>query len=100
MAFLSQQLTKIITDVEIPEIIFSNISEKILTEEYIENLKKYEFKSLLPADCVIIPEKKEISTIDIQSFSQYQKLLENLQNTPNPIGISIDLINKIYISFE
>lgn len=100
MAFLSQQLTKIITDVEIPEIIFSNISEKILTEEYIENLKKYEFKSLLPADCVIILEKKEISTIDIQSFSQYQTLLENLQNTPSPIGISVDLINKIYISFE
>ena len=100
VAFLSQQLTKIITDVEIPEIIFSNISEKILTEEYIENLKKYEFKSLLPADCVIILEKKEISTIDIQSFSQYQTLLENLQNTPSPIGISVDLINKIYISFE
>lgn len=100
IAFLSQKLTKIITDVEIPEIIFSNISEKILTEEYIENLKKYEFKSLLPSDCVLIEQKPEIALTEIQAFSQYQELLEKLKNTPDSIGISIDLMNKIYISFR
>lgn len=100
IAFLSQKLTKIITDIALPEIIFGNTSEKILTDEYIENLKKYEFRSLLPADCSISAPKKDISVMKIQNLSEYQNLLIEIQKISEPIGISIDLMNKIYISVE
>lgn len=100
IAFLSQKLTKIITDIALPEIIFGNASEKILTDEYIENLKKYEFRSLLPADCSISTPKKDISVVEIQNLPEYQNLLIEIQKISEPIGISIDLMNKIYISVE
>ncbi len=97
---MSQKLTKIITDIALPEIIFGNASEKILTDEYIENLKKYEFRSLLPADCSISTPKKDISVVEIQNLPEYQNLLIEIQKISEPIGISIDLMNKIYISVE
>ena len=100
IAFLSQKLTKIITDIALPEIIFGNTSEKILTDEYIDNLKKYEFRSLLPADCSISAPKKDISVTEIQNLPEYQNLLIEIQKISEPIGISIDLMNKIYISVE
>ena len=49
---------------------------------------------------MLIEQKPEIALTEIQAFSQYQELLEKLKNTPDSIGISIDLMNKIYISFR
>jgi DNA polymerase-1 len=70
-AFLSQKLATIITDLDIDEHIFERFSEKLGKREYLELLKKYEFRSLLPKDA-FLTQKVSLEHVvkDIQSYEE------------------------------
>lgn len=97
-AYLSQQLATIITDLEIENIDEENFSNKIKSPEYIEILKKYEFKSLLPSSEIIQIQKPEIKTQNIEKFSECENLCEKWKNSQNFLWLFVDLENNIYIS--
>ncbi len=78
-AFLSQKLATIVTDIDISHFQSSicRRTESLLTPEVIEFLKKYEFKSLIPAE--FHDAKKELpkwKTVDILSYDQLHDFLE------------------------
>lgn len=68
-AFLSKKLATIVTDLEIEDFGFSSFRETLERNEYIDLLKSYEFKSLIPVSAReekkldISRTKKEITTI-------------------------------------
>lgn len=68
-AFLSKKLATIVTDLEIEDFAFLPFRETLERDEYIDLLKSYEFKSLIPASAReekkldISHTKKEITTI-------------------------------------
>ncbi len=68
-AFLSKKLATIVTDLEIEDFAFSPFRETLERGEYVDLLKSYEFKSLIPASAReekkldISRTKKEITTI-------------------------------------
>lgn len=100
MAFLSQKLASIVTDLEIEKIDEENFSQKIQNEKYIEILKRYEFKSLIPKDCQEIKEKIKIKTEIVENQENFEKIFTKIQNSEKNIGISIDNYKKIFVSFK
>lgn len=99
-AFLSQKLATIITDLEIWPIQKEKFSEKILQDSYLEVLKKYEFKSLLPKEFLDEVPKLEIPSEEIQALDEYEKYLEKWKSFDSFLGISLDSQRKIYISYN
>ena len=65
-AFLSQKLACIITDLDIPTLPDMPFAPGIQNEAYIEILKKYEFRSLIPMGH--LTPKKELNQFDVQSI--------------------------------
>ncbi len=99
MAFLSQKLANIITDLEIEPISEEFFAEKLKNPEYINLLKKFEFKSLIPKGLQEVQEKKiQIVSKEITSWEEYNKFLTLLQNREDYFGIQIDIYQKIFLS--
>lgn len=97
-AYLSRELATIVMDLEIDNLDNEKFSQKIISPKYIEILKKYEFKSLIPVSEIIQTQKQEIQTNNIDSFSEYERLCEKWKNSQNFLWLFVDLENNIYIS--
>lgn len=101
MAFLSQKLATIITNVDIPEIIFEKLSDKIASAEYMQYLQKYEFRSLLPKEfSQNASQKIQISIKNIDSWEKYQNFLALALRCQAFFGIQIDANNTIFLALE
>ena len=101
-AFLSQKLASIVTDldsIDLPDVPFA---PGILNEAYIDILKKYEFRSLIPTG--FQAPKKELWNFEVKTIETIRDL-ENLELTLrwdhlwSPIFLSTDQYGKIAISF-
>lgn len=99
IAFLSQQLATIITDVDIPEIVLEKTANKFTNDAYVEVLKKYEFKSLYPKNVAVITQEREV--IDSEKITEQKDfdaiILNDIMKT-KLVGIEIDASNIIFLS--
>lgn len=100
MAFLSQKLARIVTDLEIEEISEEIFSKKLQNPEYISLLKKYEFKSLIPKDFQEIEQKIEIVSEEILDYASFEKLVQNIKKSHKKIALSLDNYKKIFLGFD
>ena len=107
-AFLSQKLASIVTDLDVSRLPEAPFAPGILSSDYIELLKKYEFRSLIPT-AHLPPQKEQIQvqsdTIDTLAGLEKLQLLigENISKnssliiSTNPYGkIVIGYLEKIY----
>ena len=102
-AFLSQKLASIITDLEVVNLPDSPFAPGIYNQEYIDILKQYEFRSLIPS--AHIEPKKELQTfqiLNIDTIGQLEKLELQIREyaSESPLFISTDNFWKIAISFR
>lgn len=97
-AFLSQKLATIITDLNIEDIIINSFSKKISSPEYINILKQYEFRSLLPFLENSEKNKQDIKNNIINDINKYEELVTKWCTTDSILWIYIDNENNIYIS--
>ena len=101
-AFLSQKLARIITDLDISTLPDKPFAPGILNETYIEILKKYEFRSLIPMGH--LAPKKELSQFEVKNIDSLLglekfELLIRDDHFKNPVIISTDTYGKIVIGF-
>jgi hypothetical protein len=101
-AFLSQKLATIVTDLDIDEHVFEHFREKLEKSEYIELLKKYEFRSLLPRDAMLTQKVSlDIEVQDIETLGQLEHLLSDMRQTPTEaVILSASLDKNIVFSYK
>lgn len=101
-AFLSQKLACIITNLDIPTLPDMPFAPGIQNEAYIEILKKYEFRSLIPMGH-LAPKKElnqfEIQAIDTLAWLEKLEIAIRWDQEKNPVIISTDTYGKIVIGF-
>jgi len=80
-AFLSQKLARIVTDLDISELPESPFSSGIMNSEYIEIIKKYEFRSLIPS-AHLVPQKElqKVLTVAIDTLAKLETLQLAIQS--------------------
>lgn len=102
-AFLSQKLASIITDLDVSHLPECSFAPGIQNTEYIELLKKYEFRSLIPS-AHLPPQREQIQvqsdTIDTLAWLEKLQLIicENISKNPSLI-ISTSPYGKIVIGY-
>lgn len=103
-AFLSKKLATIITDLDIPILPEMPFAPWVMNPDYIDLLKKYEFRSLIPA-AHIVPQK-EINSFDVVTVNNNNIMLEKLQFliqdsvwVKKSIVLSTDSYGKLVIGF-
>lgn len=104
-AFLSQKLARIVTDLDISELPESPFAPGILNPEYIDIIKKYEFRSLIPT--AHLAPQKELQKISITIIDTLAKL-ETLQlaiqsldgRSDKSLVLSTDSYEKIVIGYR
>lgn len=102
-AFLSQKLASIITDLDVSRLPETPFAPGIQNTQYIEILKKYEFRSLIPL-AHIVPQK-EINSFDIivvNNIDMLEKLRFRIQDsvwTKKTVVLSTDSYGKLVIGF-
>jgi len=80
-AFLSQKLARIITDLDITELPESPFAPGILNPEYIDIIKKYEFRSLIPT-AHLVPQKElqKVGIIIVDTLAKLETLQLAIQS--------------------
>jgi DNA polymerase I len=91
-AFLSQKLATIVTDLDIDEHEFLPFREKLQSKEYLELLKKYEFRSLIPKDAFLVQKTTlDLPIEDIASDEALSKFLDTIKNSKDPLTIATSI---------
>lgn len=98
-AFLSQKLATIITDLHIDIPLDTDFRDKILSDNYQNILKEYEFRSLIEGDNLQKETKITIVTHTINTLSECENLMNSIREKNTRVGISIDMYQKIFVSF-
>ena len=102
-AFLSKKLATIITDLDIPSLPEMPFAPWVMNPDYIDLLKKYEFRSLIPA-AHIVPQK-EINSFDVVTVNnnimleKLQFLIQDSVWVKKSIVLSTDSYGKLVIGF-
>lgn len=102
-AFLSKKLATIITDLDIPSLPEMPFAPWVMNPDYIDLLKKYEFRSLIPA-AHIVPQK-EINSFDVITVNnnimleKLQFLIQDSVWVKKSIVLSTDSYGKLVIGF-
>lgn len=98
LALLSQQLATIRTDVafDLPD--SEVISFALMKEEYIQALRSYEFRSLIPSSYAVESPKSVISVETLDSHSALSEALATWKSSEVYVGIAVDGLQKIAIS--
>lgn len=102
-AFLSKKLATIITDLDIPILPEMPFAPWVMNPDYIDLLKKYEFRSLIPA-AHIVPQK-EINSFDVVTVNnnimleKLQFLIQDSVWVKKSIVLSTDSYGKLVIGF-
>ncbi len=100
-AFLSQKLARIITDLEIENLPDTPFAPGIQNIAYIDILKKYEFRSLIPqGHHVPEPQIVKFDIVEIVTIWWLESLELSIrwaQSTNTPIVISTDSYGKIVV---
>lgn len=101
-AFLSQKLARIITDLDIPALPEAPFAPGILQVEYIELMKQYEFRSLIPM-AHQLPKKElaqfKVEPIDTLAWLENLELILRWDNSEEAIILSTDSYGKMVIGF-
>lgn len=101
-AFLSQKLARIITDLDIPALPEAPFAPGILQVEYIELMKQYEFRSLIPM-AHQLPKKElaqfKVEPIDTLAWLENLELILRWDTSEEAIILSTDSYGKIVIGF-
>lgn len=103
-AFLSQKLARIVTDLDISELPESPFSSGIMNSEYIEIIKNYEFRSLIPSvHLVPLKELQKVLTVAIDTLAKLETLqlaIQSFDGWDNKIILSTDPYGKIVIGYQ
>lgn len=100
-AFLSQKLASIITDLDIPPLPETPFAPGVMNPAYIDLLKQYEFRSLIPTEH--LAPKKEIADFDVNivdTMTKLEKLQFLIQDSvwiKKSVILSTDTYGKIVI---
>jgi DNA polymerase I len=79
-AFLSQRLASIVTDLILPELAMDSLGPKVTHADYIELLRSYEFRSLLPQDAPIRAlDTSSIETRVIRTMTDLNWLIDTIR---------------------
>ena len=80
-AFLSQKLARIVTDLDISNLSESPFAPGILNPEYIDIIKKYEFRSLIPT-AHLVPQKElqKVIAVAIDTLAKLETLQLTIQS--------------------
>ncbi len=102
-AFLSQKLATIVTDLQIEPFLQDWFSSGLGKPEYMELLRMYEFRSLLPRDETIKPKNTEkIDSHEIATHEELlsfqKKLIQNSSKSPSLV-LSTDIYGKIFLGY-
>lgn len=102
-AFLSQKLATIVTDLDIPLLPEIPFVTWVMNLAYIDILKKYEFRSLIPV-AHLPPQKSailfDVDTIDtIEKLQKIQFLIQDAIWTWKSVVLSTDSYGKLVIGF-
>lgn len=102
-AFLSQQLARIITDLDVSRLPEAPFAPGVQNGEYIELLQKYEFRSLIPTT-LQTPKKQlpqfKVESIDTLAGLENLELLLRWDHSKHPLILSTDSYGKIVVGFE
>lgn len=99
-AFISKKLATIVTDLVIDDVPQSPLSENIKQDSYMELLKKYEFRSLIPADKLEIVKKIELKPKEIKTLKEIISLKEALLAKKSPISVAVGIQSRLIIMDE
>ncbi len=103
-AFLSQKLATIVTDLEIVMISELPFAPGLQKAEYMELLKKYEFRSLLPKDSFLtVKTSITLETHEIMTLSELEAIISRMRDVPGgkpSLFLSIWNDDTLAMSFE
>lgn len=96
-AFLSQELARIKTDISIDSIEYAPFAPGLQNHTYIELLKWYEFKALLPKEAPKSVNLPELQVIQIETISDLDTFLsEILAHITEPLSLSSDSFGGVF----